>query len=99
MIRITDTAISKFKEISQKAGEPANAMLRVGFGGFGWGGPRFKLTLDESLHENDILIENGEIKVVYESKLNDYLETAVIDYSDSWFNRGFQIKGGGISRC
>ena len=99
MIRVTDKAVSKFKEVIQNAGEPANAMLRVGFGGFGWGGPRFELTLDESVNETDVLIENGEIKVVYDSQLNEYLETAVIDYSDSWFSRGFRIIGGGISHC
>lgn len=74
-------------------------MLRVAFGGFGWGGFKFELTLDELMNETDVVVEKENIKVVYDSQLADYLDSAVIDYSDSWFNRGFMITGGGVSHC
>ena len=44
-------------------------------------------------------MEKEKIKVVYDSQLDEYLKSAVIDYSDSWFGRGFMVKGGGVSHC
>jgi Fe-S cluster assembly iron-binding protein IscA len=57
------------------------------------------LTLDESINETDVVMEKEKIKVVYDSQLDEYLKSAVIDYSDSWFGRGFMVKGGGVSHC
>lgn len=99
MINITDKAIKQFKEILKNGGNNENTVLRVAFGGFGWGGPKFELTLDELINETDVIIEKEKIKVVYDSQLDEYLKNAVIDYSDSWFGRGFMIKGGGASHC
>lgn len=39
------------------------------------------MTLDESNHENDKVVESDGIKVVYHHELERYLRNAVIDYS------------------
>jgi len=54
------------------------------------------LTLDESNHENDKVIENGGIKVVYHSELEPFLHNAVIDYA--WPLKYF-IRSGRLSSC
>lgn len=99
MIKVTKSAADKFNEIRKDSENPEKAMLRVSFGGYGWGGPRFRLTLDELIEEDDIVMESEGIKVVYSSNLEIYLNETVIDYSDNWFSRGFSIRGGNTSSC
>jgi Fe-S cluster assembly iron-binding protein IscA len=74
-------------------------MIRISFGGFGWGGPRLQLTLDELKNQEDVLEESNGIRVVYNSSIEAYVRNSVVDYSKSWFRRGFFITGGGVSSC
>lgn len=99
MIRISKAAAEKFNEVVAKSNNPEKAMLRVIFGGYGWGGPRLDLTLDELKRDNDVVVESEGIKIVYETELRQFLANSVIDYSNSWFQRGFVIKGGNTSSC
>lgn len=99
MVNVSKKAAEKFNDVRKKSKNPDDLMIRVSFGGFGWGGPTLQLTLDESKNENDIISESEGIKVVYESELEDYLNGSVINYSDSWFSRGFTIEGGNLSSC
>lgn len=39
------------------------------------------------------------MKIVYESMLESYVSSAVIDYSDAWYKKGFSIRGGSMSTC
>lgn len=93
MIIITDNAAEKFNEIRQKSKSPENAMLRVSFGGFGWGGPKLQLALDELKKDDDKIVESKNIKIIYDKEIQNYVNGTVIDYSDNWFNRGFFISG------
>jgi Fe-S cluster assembly iron-binding protein IscA len=74
-------------------------MLRIYFGGFGWGGPKLQVTLDELKNDNDVITEASDIKIAYDSELEAYVNGTIIDYSNSWFNRGFSIRGGYLSSC
>lgn len=99
MINLTKNAIGKFNESIQKSKSPEKIMLRINFAGYGWGGPKLKVTLDELKNDNDLVVEAGGIKVIYDSMLEAYVNDIVIDYSNSWFNRGFSISGGNSSSC
>lgn len=99
MITVSKEAAEKFEIIRLKAKNSEKAMIRIGFGGFGWGGPKLQLTLDELKNEDDEIVESQGVKVVYESDLEAYLSKVVIDYSNKWFDRGFIIKGSGASSC
>jgi len=57
------------------------------------------MSLDETKAEEDIVVEAEGTKIVYESILESYVSGAVIDYSDTWYKRGFSIRGGGMSSC
>ena len=93
MISISKLAAEKFQELRKKAINPETTMIRVSFGGYGWGGPRMQLTLDELKKENDIAVESEGITIVYEKDLEVYLDRAIIDYSNGWFERGFVLRG------
>ena len=98
MIKITKDAADKFNEIIQESKNPENAKLRVSFGGYGWGGPKLNLTLDElKKGEDDTIVESEGVKIIYTSNLETYLNGRVIDYSNSWFRRGFFISGSNSS--
>ena len=99
MIKVSKEAAEKFEEIRLKANNPENTMMRVSFGGYGWGGPKLQLTLDELKKENDVMVESQGVKVLYANNLEAYLSDAVIHYSNSWFEKGFVIKGSSASSC
>lgn len=99
MITMSKEAAEKFRNLITTSKNPGNTMVRVSFGGFGWGGPSLQLTLDELKNNEDKVVESEGISIVYESYLEDYIENSVIEYSNSWFQRGFVIKGGKTSSC
>jgi len=57
------------------------------------------LTLDESKKDEDILDEGYGVSILTEEKLAPYLEGAVVDYVESRYGGGFEIRtnnaGGG----
>ncbi len=50
------------------------------------------MTLDESTTDEDILDEGFGISIVTEKKLSPYLEGATIDYIESRYGGGFEIR-------
>lgn len=99
MVKVSEIAAVKLKEIIEKKKNSDNQMLRIVFGGFGWGGPRLELTLDELKKPNDVVVESQGITVVYDSNLEDHVRNSVVDYANSWFERGFVIRGARSSSC
>jgi iron-sulfur cluster assembly protein len=99
MISVTKKAAEQFKEHVKKVEDPENKMLRVTFNGFGWGGPDFGLTLEESKGENDIVAETEGMKVVYDREFGYYLDDAELDYNDHEYGSGFILTGKKLSSC
>jgi Fe-S cluster assembly iron-binding protein IscA len=50
-------------------------------------------------NEKDTVVESQEIKVVYETSIEGYVQNAIVDFSDSWYSKGFTIRGGALSSC
>ena len=96
-MHISEKAAEKLKEIIAVQDNPQQTLLRISFNGFGWGGPRLSLTLDELTHKDDISMESQGITVVFNSDLEDYVAGSVIDYSES--SQGFSIQSLGLSSC
>ena len=99
MITLSQIAAEKLNETIAKEKNPQSTMLRVTFGGYGWGGPKLQLTLDELKDENDIVVESQGIMIVYNSGIEEYIQNSIVDYSNSWYERGFVIKGSRLSSC
>lgn len=99
MIKVTEAASNKFKEIAAKEGNSDQLMLRITFGGISWGGPRLLLSLDETKQKGDIVVEANGMKVVYTKQVAGHVEKATIDYRDKWYDRGFRLVGLPYSSC
>ena len=91
MIKVTDVASEKFKELAAKEDNPDQLMLRISFGGISWGGPQLILSLDETKQKGDIVVESNGMKVVYNKQVEAHINKAKIDYRDKWYNRGFRL--------
>lgn len=51
------------------------------------------------MEKEDAMVKSEGITVVFDRDLEYYVNGAVIDYSDKWYNKGFSIRGGLQSRC
>lgn len=87
-----------FDQLRKKNRE--NSFIRVVITSFGWGGPIFGLTLDESKQNKDYLHETNNVKIVVEKDLLRQYNGFKIDYSNNWISKGFRIIPGiGGSSC
>ena len=94
-MKITDAAKTALEPIlAQNPGK----LLRVVFEGFGWGGPRLGLTLDES-NENDTVLNANGIDLLVEKRLVSFLEDQLIDFMDNERGQGFSISREYGSSC
>jgi len=63
------------------------------------------MTLDESKTDDDILDEGHGVSMVTDKKLSTYLEGAVVDFVESKYGGGFEIRtaktdnGGSCGSC
>lgn len=54
------------------------------------------MALDESIDENDKVVEVGGIRFIYNSGLTPYMDDLQIGYTDSWLGKGFKISHRGM---
>lgn len=57
------------------------------------------MTLDESKNESDNIDEGFGVTILTEEKLAPYLEGAIVDYVESRYGGGFEIKTNNESDC
>lgn len=87
MLTMTDKARDKFKELL--ADHPGKH-LRVIFEGFGWGGPKLGLALDELKKDEQIVLIN-EIELIIDASVLPYAKGNEIDYISNPYGQGFSI--------
>lgn len=89
------------KQLEDKNKKTEDTFLRIFIKGMGWGGPTFGIALEEQENkEKDYYEETNGLKIVVEKDLLDQYKSFEIDYSDSWFRKGFSIQTGtGGSGC
>ena len=95
-ITVTDNAKNEVLELMKDSGYK-NPALRVSFNGFGWGGPRMGLVLDELTENDQNVVKDNEINVVYDPKLKNYVDmrsALTIDFRKDRYGSGFVILGG-----
>ena len=93
MIKLTEKAIAAYNK--EKISFKESPILRIDVAGVGWGGPSFKIVLEElKENKNDIIEEFQGVKIVYDNNLKPYIKNTVIDYSKLWLLGGFFIAGG-----
>lgn len=90
MITITDSAVTKIKDILAEENNPA-IKLRIFVQGGGCSGFSYGFTLDEEQNEDDFNIEVGGVSVLVDSMSGTYLQGASVDYKDELMGASFTI--------
>ena len=90
MIKITDNAVAKIKDIIAEENNPA-IKLRVFVQGGGCSGMQYGFTLDEDTAEDDWDLDFDGVKVLVDSASGQYLQGAVVDYKDDIMGATFSI--------
>jgi iron-sulfur cluster assembly accessory protein len=93
-LELSKSAVDKIKFImAQTKMEPEATFLRVGIKGKSCSGPIYDFHLDENYdEENDRLIRQNGIKIVYENKFATDLSFVSIGYSEYENKKGFVFK-------
>lgn len=91
MITVTDSAKTKIKDLIFEEGNPSLS-LRTFVQGGGCSGFSYGFTFDDVQNEDDFEIMLDDVKVLVDAMSMQYLQGAVIDYTEELFGSQFSIK-------
>lgn len=89
-LQISESAIAKVKALVEEEGAP-DLKLRVFVTGGGCSGFQYGFAFDESMREDDTLVEKEGIGVVIDSLSFQYLVGSQVDYEESLEGARFTI--------
>lgn len=89
-VTLSDAAAKRINQIV--AADAGKKALRVSVEGGGCSGFSYKFDLAEAPEADDIVIENGEAKVLIDSMSLIYMAGSEIDFVDNLLGQSFQIK-------
>ncbi len=90
LVTITDAAVEKAKALLEARDLPEGA-LRVFVAGGGCSGYQYGMALARSTEEDDLVLEQGGVRIVVDPESAQYLDGAEIDYVDEVMKSGFSI--------
>ena len=88
-IGVTDAAFTQLSTILD--GTETNKVLRVAVLGGGCSGFQYTFDLDETVAEDDVVIEKNGLRVAVDSVSQPFLDGAVIDFKDELIGAHFAI--------
>jgi iron-sulfur cluster assembly protein len=91
LIRVTQNAAQKVNTLLTKQGRP-NGVLRVAVIGGGCSGLQYRMDLQDSPANRDILVETAGIRVVVDPKSALYVAGSELDYVEALQEGGFKVK-------
>lgn len=97
MITVTENAKNQAIHLMKQEGQE-NHFIRVGVKGGGCSGLMYELDFDNTLSDNDKVLEDNEIKVVVDKKSYLYLVGTELDYSGGLNGKGFVFKNPNANR-
>lgn len=95
-LQFTDNAAVKVKELIEEEGNN-NLNLRVFVSGGGCSGFQYGFTFDESISDDDTVIEKQGVKLLIDPMSFQYLIGAEIDYQENIEGARFVIKNPGAN--
>jgi iron-sulfur cluster assembly protein len=99
MITLTDTAVSKVKELIEAQSRHGHG-LRVYVAGGGCSGLRYGMALDEAAADDDEVFEFDGLHVFVDPASLPHLEGAQVDYVDTMMGAGFKVENPqAVSTC
>lgn len=87
----TDSAARKVRELLDEEDNP-DQVLRVFVTGGGCSGFQYGFKFDEAAEEEDVMVENGGVRLVVDAMSMQYLGGAEIDYKESVEGAQFVIR-------
>tara|TARA_R110002111_G_scaffold10681_4_gene34044 strand:- start:219 stop:545 length:327 start_codon:yes stop_codon:yes gene_type:complete len=98
MITLTESAVKRIKEIVAKRGSGIG--LRIGVTESGCSGYSYALDYAESVAEDDIVIEQDDVKVVVDQKSLPVLDEMELDFVKEGLNQSFKFNNPNVvSSC
>ena len=91
LIRVTPSASEKISSLLKKQGR-ALGVLRVAVVGGGCSGLQYKLDLQDSPANRDIVVDTSGVRVVVDPKSALYVTGSELDYVDALQDGGFKVK-------
>jgi iron-sulfur cluster insertion protein len=91
MITVTDSAKIKIKDLLLEEGNPKLA-LRTFVQGGGCSGFSYGFTFDEQQNDDDFEVPLDDVKLLVDAMSMQYLQGAVIDYTEDISGSQFSIK-------
>ena len=89
-IRMTESAVGRLMKMITAKGNPG-LMLRVYVQGGGCSGFQYGFQFEETVAEDDIQIEHGEVRVLVDTLSLQYLSGAEIDFLDDLMGSRFVV--------
>lgn len=89
-VTLSDAAAKRITEIV--ASEAGKQALRVSVEGGGCSGFSYKFDLADAPEADDVIVANGEAKVLIDSLSLVYMAGSEIDFVDNLLGQSFQIK-------
>ena len=91
VVRLTDPAIAKVKSMIEKEGKQGFG-LRIGVVAGGGAGMSYDLRLQKNPYDNDIVMEQGDLKIFVNPESAPFLKGVEINYVDTLKESGFKYK-------
>lgn len=91
MLSLSQTAITKVKELLQEENDP-NLKLRVFVQGGGCSGFQYGFTFDNEQSQDDFVLPFDTINLLVDSMSSQYLQGAEIDYKEDAMGSAFSIQ-------
>lgn len=96
--KVTDRAFAQLAEINANADHPK--VLRVAVSGGGCSGFQYEITLEDEAQGDDLVLSSNTDRVVVDRTSLEFLENAVIDYSNELIGARFVIENpNAVSSC
>jgi len=90
MTTFTDSAATKIADLILEENNPL-LKLRVFVQGGGCSGFQYGFTFDDTINEDDFVIERDNVTMLIDSASSQYLTGAVIDYKEDLMGASFVI--------
>lgn len=99
MIKVSDTAKKKVRELMQEDGfDPTKDFVRVGVKSGGCSGLSYDLTFDNKQEENDKVFEENDVRIIVDKKSFLYLVGTTLEYSGGLNGKGFVFNNPNANR-
>jgi len=90
LIKLTENAVREIKQIvSSQEMDIDKTFVRIGIQSMSCSGPSYAFGLDEETDEQDVVLEQDSIKIVYDKEYSDLLSNITIDFATIGDSSGF----------